>query len=376
MFAGSDYYLDDYEESRSRFFALADQLKSSWPQVLTEKHLLEEDLKDLSIDIIKAPPRERAGRLLVITAGLHGIEGYTGAAMQHLFAQEFAPYLNPRDTGLVLVHAINPWGMKARRRVNEHNVDLNRNFIHPSIKKEQLVNPAYRRAVDVLEPGPPARARRTSFFYLALIKKIIAMGPALFRQAVLLGQYEYPLGLYYGGQGFERSTEILNELYHEILPRFDKVVLIDLHTGYGPRYNLTLVNSSFEKRPSKDLKLFYDYPLVVKAGGDEFYEMHGDMIDYLYLLTEKSFPDLHFYGTCFEFGTLGDSYLAVLKNLKTVIDENFYYHHGSGLDKKEAALRRAFEALFYPREAHWRRKALEEARKAFRGILKAEGYFS
>ena len=35
----------------------------------------------------------------------------------------------PEDVAIVLVHALNPFGFAWRRRWNENNVDLNRNFL-------------------------------------------------------------------------------------------------------------------------------------------------------------------------------------------------------------------------------------------------------
>ena len=377
MFAGQEYFIDNYEESRTCFFELAEKLQITWPNVLKEEHRLEKNsLNGFSVDLLKALPQNKGERLLIITAGLHGIEGYTGAAMQRLFVNEIASQLNPLNTGLVLVHAINPWGMKKLRRVNEHNVDLNRNFLYPSFQAGDTKNPAYNRALNTLQPCRPVAACASCFFYATLFNKILTMGPAIFRQAVLLGQYEHQNGLYYGGKGFEFSTQVMDNLFRALFRQFKTVVLLDMHTGYGPRYNMSVVNSFYEKRDSRMLQGLFDYPLVVKADSDEFYRMHGDMIDYLYQVVEESYPDRYFYGTCFEFGTYGDSFIAVLKSLKAMIDENCFYHHGAPGKGAAAKAERAFAGLFYPEEAHWRKKAAEDGRRAFSGILKAEGFIS
>ena len=39
---------------------------------------------------------------------------------------------------LVIVHAINPFGMANNRRVNENNIDLNRNYLHKELLAEAL----------------------------------------------------------------------------------------------------------------------------------------------------------------------------------------------------------------------------------------------
>src|SRR5262245_36907188 len=81
--------------------------------------------EELTIDIAwfcSESPR----RLLLHSSGLHGIEGFAGSAIQ-LQLLDNVPALPP-DAALVIVHILNPYGMSWLRRVNENNVDLNRNF--------------------------------------------------------------------------------------------------------------------------------------------------------------------------------------------------------------------------------------------------------
>ena len=52
--------------------------------------------------------------------------------------------------GLLLVHAVNPYGFAHTRRVNESNVDLNRNFLrHPD---EHVPNPDYDALYEHINP--------------------------------------------------------------------------------------------------------------------------------------------------------------------------------------------------------------------------------
>jgi hypothetical protein len=161
-----------------------------------------------------------------------------------------------------------------------------------------------------------------------------------------------------------------------MLAEFETILLVDIHSGYGPRYGMTLVNSFYEQRDSLYLQDLYKYPLVAKADSDEFYRMHGDMIDYLYRVIMEKYPGKRFYGTSFEFGTFGNSFSAVLKSLKTMIDENRLFHYGAVNKRFAQKANNAFSNLFYPGEELWRDKALDDARRAFSGILKAEGYCS
>lgn len=149
-----DYYPDSYETSRDRFRLSPGLLSSNWPFARLESHPLSADPR-LSIDWVWAePPRKE--NLVIISIGEHGIEGYVGAAMQKLFIEEFAPRLNPKNTGLLLVHAINPWGMQRRRKVNENSVDPNRNFIFAG-DFDPSINPDYKALAFLLTPRRPVR---------------------------------------------------------------------------------------------------------------------------------------------------------------------------------------------------------------------------
>lgn len=373
MTTKNEYFADSYEENRAKFRGLLMTVKDLWPSAEIEQHPVVSE-EDLTIDLIRALPSNEKKRLIIISTGLHGIEGYIGAAVQHLFVEEYLKLLSPGDTGLLLVHSINPWGMKNRRRVNENNVDLNRNFIFEEISPGEIVNPAYDKAINLLNPQKPLSLTNNPLIGPALLNKILTMGPAVFREAVLYGQFRYPEGLYYGGSGFERSTELFNMIFKNAISGYEKILHIDMHSGYGPRNQMTLVNSIHENRDSSALKDLFSYPLVAKTDHDEFYQMQGDMIDYFYQLINVSYPDQYYYGTSFEFGTYGDSFRAVIRSLKALINENRLFHYGSTNKKAARKGREEFETLFNPKEDQWRDKAMQDSRQAFTGILRGEGF--
>ena len=78
-----------YEESRARFRGEIHRVQRLWPSARLGGHRLapaEDD--DLTIDWIEADPLERREKLLILTTGEHGIEGYVGSAMLRLFLEE------------------------------------------------------------------------------------------------------------------------------------------------------------------------------------------------------------------------------------------------------------------------------------------------
>src|SRR6185503_8493082 len=130
---------------------------------------------------------------LVHSSGLHGVEGFAGSAIQ-LQLLDNLPALAP-DTALVLVHILTPYGMAWLRRVNENNVDLNRNF--RGDEPYSGAPPAYAKLNSFLNPASPPSA---DLYYAKAVFLILRYGMAALKQSVVGGQYEYPKGLFFGGK--------------------------------------------------------------------------------------------------------------------------------------------------------------------------------
>jgi hypothetical protein len=360
-----------YEDSRAEFRQSLAVVQQQWPKASQKSHCINET-EDLTIDWIEAGALADKTNLLIFTTGEHGIEGYVGAAMLRLFVQEFLARLNPQTTGLLLVHAISPWGMQHHRRTNAANVDVNRNF---TTSFDPSFNPDYSRIESFLNPRRLVRGiwLDSLTFLIGLAKQLASLGQATIQKATLLGQYRFPKGIYYGGDSIQPETQTMMDLYRQHMGNYQHIVHLDMHTGYGPRYQMSLVNSWLEARDSAELSQRFGYPLVVKATPSEFYSIQGDMIDYVYALVEAEFPGRQLYATSFEFGAYGDSLLANLRGLRTMILENrLYWFDPSGSPARER-IQHDLQELFAPEEQRWREKAMADARQAFEGILSAEG---
>ena len=361
---------DSYEASRARFLRDFEPLRTTWKSSHLEAHPLM-NFPDLSIDWLWAEPRTKKNLIMISTAE-HGIEGYVGSAMLKVFMDEFAPRLDPENTGLLLVHAINPWGMKNHYRVNSNHVDLNRNFVFDNDFNPKI-NPDYDLIENFLNPKRPVRTLRSEAipFLVKVIRNMIQPGKARVQAASLLGQHRYPNGIYFGGTEHQEETTVLMDLYHKALEEYQNFVQIDMHTGYGPRHQMTVIIPPLDPTPSNEATRKYQYPLVQKIDANEFYAISGDMGEYVYRVRDSEYPDKNVFACGFEFGTFGESLPALIRSLRITILENQLRQYGAVSQKAETQIRAEYEELFFPSEQKWREKALADCRQAFDGILTA-----
>ena len=366
----SSLFPESYESSRARFLRDADALHSRWTSSRLETHSLKK-YPDLSIDWLWAEPRSKE-TLVMITTAEHGIEGYVGSAMLKVFMDEFASRLDPAKTGLLLVHAINPWGMKHRYRVNPNHVDLNRNYVFDGLYRREI-NPDYDLIAELLNPQRPVRTLGVEAFpFLAkVIRKMLYPGKARLQAASLLGQHRHAKGIYFGGTELQEETGVLMQLYREALAGYKSFVQVDMHTGYGPRHQMTVIVPPVDPASSEEFSRKFQYPLVQKIDASEFYAISGDMGEYVYRLREAEFPDRQVFACGFEFGTFGDSLPALIRSLRATVLENQLRHHGATSQGAEEEIWAEYEELFLPSEWEWREKALSDCRRAFEGILTA-----
>jgi len=359
-----------YEASRERFRSSLGRIALRWPSSWIETHAIEEGEGDLSIDVLHAPATGQAQHMLVVTTGEHGIEGFVGSAILELAIREVLPALDPVTTSLCLVHAINPWGMKHQQRTNAANVDLNRNFVM-SWGSVPGVNDGYRSLLSTFQPEGPM----PSIWWnrLLLTGKTMSLAVAgksgMLRQALLAGQYEEQAGLYYGGIEWQPETQVMRRVIDDCLNAAPHLVHIDLHTGYGPRDLMSVVNSELDPVPSTQWAKRIDYPNVVATTPVEFYHMEGDMIDYIYRTRAAGAATTPVYATCFEFGCLGDSLLAQIDSLWRAVANNRLRQHGAASDGIADAVRRLWREAYCPSEPSWEEHAHGNALRAFRGIL-------
>ena len=370
----SESFLNSYEDVRSNVQKRIATLKKDGVKVKYTEYAIDES-DNLYIDNFYIPALKEQKNLIVLTTGVHGMEGYIGSVMLDVFFEEIYDGLDKDDTGVLVVANVNPYGMKYMRRYNENNVDLNRNFIMDWERFDLSSNKDYPKVQNFLEPvGKIGNAFWHEVgFYLNLAKEAIFTGADVISDALLTGQYESPQGVYYGGTGNEASTKYLKGVFNDCLEgEYENIVHIDIHSGYGPRYNMVIFNSVYETMTEAETKEAFGYDYVISHDSESFYATTGDTTDYFYRLAESKNTDKELFSTCFEFGTIGDEFMDTILSLKYTVDENRNHWYPTGNNTSAEVVKENYYELFYPTEKEWREKTIEDFKTATEGVLNAK----
>jgi Protein of unknown function (DUF2817) len=224
------HFSQSYAEARDKFLAAARMSGATLTQHVHPSARGAAGEK-LSIDLASLGSRDAPG-LLILISGTHGVEGFCGSGCQVALLHDpaFMAEVERSGIGVLMLHALNPYGFSHLRRVNEDNADLNRNFI--DFGGPLPTNRAYAELHAMLLPSswpPPADSEAKHKAWIA------QHGPKAYQAAVSGGQYQYPDGLFYGGSKPAWSNKVLRSLLREHASQRALLGWIDFHTGLGPR---------------------------------------------------------------------------------------------------------------------------------------------
>jgi hypothetical protein len=348
MTADTGYFSPDYFAARNRFRQGAAKaggrlealpLKAKGPRG-----------EELTIDIawFGSPTPRRA---LVHSSGIHGVEGFAGSAIQLQLLGQFKP--TSTDAALILVHVLNPYGMAWLRRVNENNVDLNRNFRNDGVYAG--APETYAKLDGLLNPASPPRH---DFFALKASRFILQYGMAALKQSIVGGQYEFPRGLFFGGRQMEEGPH-LYETFVRRLSGVDELTVIDVHTGIGKfAEDMVLVDSE----DYATLSPRFGPRVTAIARGSRAYRPEGGVESMFFRLFSRKRPA--FLGQ--EFGTYSG-----LKVMRALRDENRWAHYGGGTLDHPA--KQNLKRAFCPDDEAWRRAVLNRGRELLEQAMSACG---
>ena len=297
---------------------------------------------------------------LVHLSGVHGVEGYVGSCIQETILKNMANDFQDQKINVVFVHAVNPYGMSWYRRVNADNVDLNRNGLvgqAPNIEAPQ--NSDVFAFLSFLE----SRTHLELWKQMPqLFSKIRKFGFARAAQAIAGGQWQYPNVIFYGGQEIQPEVRLLPKILIDLVPTTKKFVVIDVHSGLGPRGHdsllvadhnqmdfFLLATAEASKSHVVDTSPSSKVPLYrSRCALEDFLRQEWSHYEFAYLTQE--------FGTLF-FGQV----------LATLILENSRFHENPlDPERPELSLK-----SFFPSDLKWQATCRQAGLARFTQILRA-----
>ena len=337
-----------YEAARQTFLKLA-----AGARLETHVHPLDGPDGEIAMDIAMWGNPE-ASKVLVLSSGTHGVEGYCGSFIQcQLLVDQWHKQL-PDDFMLVMIHGVNPYGFAWQRRVNEDNIDLNRNFIfrndHPS---NPLSNPPANRPINEGYPELAKALEPTEWNETSIAAVWQGIGAANLRHenepgwqqaAMSGGQYAYPNGLFFGGTAPSWSNIQLRAFAEKTL-QGKSVVWLDIHTALGRSGEAEcIVEYPLDSQPLQlALKLWGDRVKNTKAAES----LSPDIAGSISFGMHQEVDDLVIAGL--EYGTVRSRQV-----LEALIADQWLHTHGDLLSPEGQTIKQHMMDAFYTDDPVWR----------------------
>ena len=343
-----------YDECRARFRRAGNEAGAR-----CEAHAIEArgpDGQELTVDVARVGS-DRAPRVLVVLSGTHGVEGFAGSAIQEALLRDLAvARALPDGAALVLVHAVNPYGMAWWRRQNESNVDLNRNWM--DFARPLPRNDGYAELHPWLCPDAIDEASEHAFRAFAE-RTIRERGYAWVKRAVTVGQYDFPDGLYYGGAGREASTRILADVFRRHVAGADEALCVDLHTGHGAFGTYTLLSNAARGSAEQEwIERCFDASRI-EVTKENPVATTPDKLGQLARGAAELLPGTTYRSLTFELGTVDDLAMILAER-----SEHWLHRRGDRESAEGRAIAWTHRTCSIPDSREWEALALEHGRRA------------
>jgi hypothetical protein len=239
------------------------------------------------------------------------------------------------------VHAINPYGFAWIRRVNEDNVDLNRNCIDFDASVPE--NPGYDTLADVLVPTSWDEATQVATA-TELLEFAGEHGFDALQDAVSRGQYRHPTGVFYGGARAVWSQRTLETIARATLTGAQRTAIIDLHTGLGPFGVGELIASHPDSTGRDRLDAWYGDYTVPAEGTSVSADVSGDVLDALDVWVES--PETT--GIANEWGTVD-----IVQVSNALRADAWLHAHSDPRGPEAGPIKAGLRAAFAPDDPAW-----------------------
>ena len=353
-----EYFSDTYEESRKKFLDATKKYK-------VESIKIQENLY---IDFA-SPKKKTKKKLLILVSGTHGVETYLGSAAQQIFLKEYAQKL--KNTDVCLIHSLNPYGFKHNRRVNENNVDLNRNSVYDErlvlgIPNTKIAN-IWTDSLLFIKLNRPRKHRLIEQlrYYWLVLKSLRQDGLKNTINLSVRGQSTFPHSIAYRGVKLEDSLLHLRDFIEEETKGYEEALLIDLHSGIGIKYEVLGFTNQHPHTPEYELlkkilrrtKSRRTIPLI---------EYIGSVSD-LFLARSRANKNIDL---TIEYGTIpkisSKLVLEYLGRLNIAENQIFYF----GTEKQKQKIRKKYRKAYAPNDAVFKKSLIRKTRRFYDKIIK------
>ena len=346
----------DWAEARAKFVDAARRAGAAhraWPHPLKGP-----GGEALCTDTAWLGPRD-AARVLVVIAGTHGVVGFCGSGPMIGLRRGDAALGLPPDTGVLLIHGINPHGWAWLRRVTEENVDLNRNWV--DFDAPRPANPGYAALHAHLVPASRSSEARAAGD-AACAGYAAEHGAHALRVASSSGQYTHADGWFYGGSGPTWARRTSEAILFEHLPRARTVAIVDMHTGLGPYgYGEPICNHAPGGERVRRARAWWGDSVTEPLLGTSSSQEKWGLTEFGY---ERCLAHADIAFVALEFGTYPESRgIAVLR------DEHWLHAHGDPLGPDAPAIKAAMRDHFYPPHDDWKEMVLFRSWQVWRQAL-------
>jgi len=351
-------FSETYAEARAKFCSAAASAGGALCSWLNP-HVKGPNGELLYLDTARFGPAD-ATNMLVMISSTHGVEGHCGSGAQISWLATGGPAKLPKGTGALLVHAINPYGFAWTRRVNEDNVDLNRNFVDHD--KAYPKNDGYLAIADAILPKDwnDASKAETQRAFDAYAQKHGAYG---LQGALSGGQYTHANGIFFGGHKQTWSNRTIRAIARQELAQARQVGIIDFHTGLGPFGHGELIcaipptSKSFARA-----RAWYGDEMTSPEGGTSTSAVVvGVMTDAF----PQELPDAQVTPIAIEYGTY-----SVPEVLGAVRADNWLHQRGDLKSALAKELKADMKERFFPAGDKWREMVWQRADQTIGWALK------
>ncbi len=339
----------DYSTARDRF-----RQASARCGLDVQSHPIDQlgpDGEELTIDVALSPGNS-SDRMLVVSSGLHGVEGFFGSAVQLAMLEQLSRQINKLPPiRFLFLHGLSPFGFAWLRRFNEESVDQNRNFL---LEGESFsgCSPGYAALDGLLNPKRPPSAWEP--FLAKALLTIARHGMASVKQAVAGGQYDFQKGLFFGGSRPSQTQDLLSTHLEQWLGDSKEVFHLDFHTGLGAWSSFKLLtDQSINDRQLAKLTSWFGADSIQTSNSKGIaYETRGGFGSWCVARN----PRRDYTFVTAEFGTYGP--IQVLAGLRA---ENQAHHWGNPGDRATVRAKERVKELFCPASAKWRNRVVEQS---------------